>query len=231
MWRSGLVVPWPVRRQQPSCGSAKGAERIFEAPRPSGDWPLPQGFRLAIALTTLPRAGFPECRRRGARNARMARSHLAATFSPDGRFLITAIRSRPCTAGACRPQGHADARLRVSRSLPRLTRDGKCMASSRDALILWPFPGQIRARWARTPKLVFLFLGRRGAGREVACHPTDDMSRSATLMGLLRSFGPRRGGIRPEAGFLVRSLRSPGAKTQAARVRDEDGYAVIVDRR
>jgi len=59
----------------------------------------PRGLRLAVAHYNGVTLWFPNM----AANPEFlewAGSHLAVTFSPDNKFLVTAMHSRRCTAGA-----------------------------------------------------------------------------------------------------------------------------------
>jgi WD40 repeat protein len=194
--------------------SAKGVERIFEAPSTVGALAFaPKGFRLAIAHYNGATLWFPNAAGAEPETLAWRGSHLAATFSPDGRFLITAMQEptlhgwRLADRKDMRMQGYA-ARVRCL----DWTADGKWLASSgATQLILWPFQSK-SGPMGKTPQ----GLAPGAAQVEmVACHPTEDMVAVGYADGLI---------------LIVRRLdgaeiltRKPAAAPVSALAWSEDG--------
>src|SRR5258708_8787020 len=141
------AVAWSAGQQafvRAAQGVRKRGERLFESPSTVGALAFaPKGFRLAVAHYNGATLWFPNAAAEP-ETLDWRGSHLAATFSPDGRFLITSMQE-PALHGwrlsdrkDMRMQGYA-ARVR---SLA-WTADGKWLASSgATQLILWPFQGK-----------------------------------------------------------------------------------------
>jgi WD40 repeat protein len=152
-------------------GAREGAALVFEAPSTVGALAFaPKGFRLAVAHYNGAALWFPNAAGAMPETLAWRGSHLAATFSPDGRFLITAMQEptlhgwRLSDRKDMRMQGYA-ARVR---SLD-WTADGKWLASSGSTqLILWPFQAKT-GPMGKTPQA--LAPGAAPVER-VACHPT-----------------------------------------------------------
>jgi hypothetical protein len=168
------AVAWSAGKQafvRAPKGAGKGGERLFEAPSTVGALAFaPKGLRLAVAHYNGATLWFPNAAGAEPEPLDWRGSHLAATFSPDGRFLITSMQE-PALHGwrlgdrkDMRMQGYA-ARVR---SLA-WTADGKWLASSgATQLILWPFQGK-DGPMGKTPQM----LAPSEAQVEiVACHPT-----------------------------------------------------------
>src|SRR4030081_920754 len=135
------AVAWSAGKQA-FVRSADGAEQIVEVPSAVGALAFARKvFRWAIAHYNGATLWFPNAAGAAPETLAWKGSHLAATFSPDGRFLITAMQEPTPHGGRLsdskdmRMQGYA-ARVR---SLD-WTADGKWLASSGSTqLILWPF--------------------------------------------------------------------------------------------
>ncbi|HEY6254905.1 MAG TPA: WD40 repeat domain-containing protein [Xanthobacteraceae bacterium] len=164
------AVAWSAGKQA-FARAAKDAEHVFEAPSTVGALAFaPKGFRLAIAHYNGATLWFPNAERAAPETLAWKGSHLAATFSPDGRFLITAMQEptlhgwRLADRKDMRMQGYA-ARVR---SLD-WTADGKWLASSGAAqLVLWPFQSK-SGPMGKTPQV----LAPGAAPIDmVACHPS-----------------------------------------------------------
>ena len=94
------AVAWSAGKQA-FVRSAKGAEHAFEAPSTVGALVFaPKGFRLAVAHYNGATLWFPNAAGAEPETLAWKGSPLAATFSPDARFLVPAMQRRPCTAGA-----------------------------------------------------------------------------------------------------------------------------------
>jgi len=153
--------------------TGKGELRTFDAVSSVGGLAFaPKGFRLAVAHYNGVSLWFP--------NARTAPevltwkgSHLAVMFSPDGKFVVTAMQEpmlhgwRLADAKNMRMSGYA-ARVR---SLA-WTHDGDYLATGgSDQLILWPFHGK-DGPMGKEPKLLSPHSARLAV---VACHPQQDV--------------------------------------------------------
>jgi WD40 repeat protein len=163
------AVAWSAGREA-FVRTAKGAQHTFAAPSTVGALAFsPKGFRLAIAHYNGATLWFPNAAQAEPEPLVWKGSHLAATFSPDGRFLITAMQEATlhgwhlADRKDMRMQGYA-ARVR---SLD-WTADGKWLASSGSSqLILWPFQSK-SGPMGKTPKI--LAPGETQV-ETVACHP------------------------------------------------------------
>jgi len=136
------AVAWSAGRNI-RARSAKGEVKSLELPSSCrGLAFFPKGYRLAAAhyngaTLWFPNAGKPE-------PLAWAGSHLDATVSPDGRFLITSMQENTLHGWRI-----ADAKHMRMAGYPAKTRslswshDGKWLATSgSDACIVWPFTGK-----------------------------------------------------------------------------------------
>jgi WD40 repeat protein len=165
----GGAVAWSAGKQA-FARAANGVEHAFEAPSTVGALAFaPKGFRLAVAHYNGATLWFPNAAGAEPETLAWKGSHLAATFSPDGRFLVTAMQEptlhgwRLVDRKDMRMQGYA-ARVRCL----DWTADGKWLASAgATQLVLWPF-GSKTGPMGKTP----LVLAPNEAQVEtVACHP------------------------------------------------------------
>jgi WD40 repeat protein len=153
--------------------SGKNEEKSFDAPSTVGGLAFaPKGLRLAVAHYNGVSLWFPNM----AANAEVlewAGSHLAVTFSPDNKFLVTAMHE---------PSLHgwrlADARHMRMTGYPGRVRSmswsagGKALATSgADTVILWPF-GSKDGPMGKEPAMLAPLQARVAA---VACHPKQDI--------------------------------------------------------
>jgi WD40 repeat protein len=167
------AVAWSAGKQA-FVRSAKGTEHKFEAPSTVGALAFsPKGFRLAIAHYNGATLWFPNAAGAAPETLEWKGSHLAATFNPDGRFLVTAMQEptlhgwRLADRKDMRMQGYA-ARVR---SLD-WTADGKWLASSGSTqLILWPFQSK-SGPMGKTPQAI---APCEAQVEVVACHPRQDV--------------------------------------------------------
>ncbi len=136
------AVAWSAGRAA-HARSARGEVKPIDLPSTCrGLAFFPKGYRLAAAhyngaTLWFPNAGKPEA-------LNWAGSHLDATVSPDGRFLITSMQENTLHGWRI-----ADARNMRMAGYPGKTRslswsnDGKWLATSgADACIIWPFSGK-----------------------------------------------------------------------------------------
>src|SRR2546422_3467449 len=131
---------------------------------------LPKGFRLAIAHCNGATLWFPNAKAEPETLAWKG-SHLGASVSPDGRFLVPAMQEpmlhgwRLADRKDMRMQGYP-ARVR---SLD-WTADGKWLATAGTTqLILWPFQGK-DGPMGKQPKLL---APTENQVEAVACHPRE----------------------------------------------------------
>jgi WD40 repeat protein len=188
----------------------------------------PKGFRLAIAHYNGATLWFPKADAEPEVLAWKG-SHLAATFSPDGRFLITAMQEptlhgwRLADRHDMRMQGYA---VRV-RSLD-WTADGKWLASSgATQLVLWPFQAK-SGPMGKTPQL----LAPAATPIDVvACHPRQAVVAVGYTDGLILLVRLPDGAevlARKPAGAPVTALAWNQSGTLLA-FGTEDGDAGVVD--
>jgi WD40 repeat protein len=152
----------------------KGDERSIETSSSVGGLAFaPKGFRIAVSHYNGASLWFPNAPNAKPEFLEWKGSHLAVTFSPDGRFLVTAMQEptlhgwRIVDGRHMRMAGYA---VKV-RSLS-WSAGGKWLASSgSDQLVLWPFQGK-DGPMGKQPKLLAPTDKRAVA---VACHPTQDV--------------------------------------------------------
>jgi WD40 repeat protein len=151
----------------------KGEEKFFEVPSTVGGLAFaPKGLRLAIAHYNGVTLWFPNM----AANAEVlewAGSHLGVTFSPDNKFLVTAMHE-PALHG-WRIADHKHMRMtgypgRV-RSM-NWAAGGKALATSgADTVIVWPFASK-DGPMGKEPGMLAPLKARVSV---VACHPKQDI--------------------------------------------------------
>jgi WD40 repeat protein len=166
------AVAWSAGKQA-FVRSEKGDERTLEAPSTVGALAFaPKGLRLAVAHYNGVTLWFPNARSEP-QTLPWKGSHLGVAFSPDGRFLVTAMQE-PALHGWRLSDGK-DMRMsgygaRV-RSLD-FTADGKSLATSGAAqLILWPFQGK-DGPMGKAPRML---APAEFAVEVVACHPKEEV--------------------------------------------------------
>ncbi len=147
-----------------------GEPRSLEAPSTvAGLAFAPKGFRLGVAHYNGVTLWFPNAAGAAPERLEWKGSHLSVAFSPDGKFLVTAMQEptlhgwRLADAKHMRMSGYS-ARVR---SLSWIA-DGDFLATSgSEQLILWPFDGK-DGPMGRQPKLMAQSPARVAV---VACHP------------------------------------------------------------
>jgi WD40 repeat protein len=204
-------------------------ERVREAPSTVGGLAFaPKGIRLAVAhyngvtLWYPNVAGEPE-------TLAWKGSHLGAAFSPDGRFLITAMQEP--TLHGWRLADRKDMRMsgygvRV-RSLA-FSAGGQWLATSGSTqLILWPFEGK-DGPMGKTPRLL---APAEVMIEVVACHPKQEVVAVGYADGLVLL-------VRIEDGAEVLARKGAGAPISALAwsasgnllaFATEDGEAGVID--
>ena len=146
------------------------ALRSFEAPSTVGGLAfLPKGFRLAMAHYNGATLWFPNALQAEPERLEWKGSHLGATVSPDGHFLVTTMQEPMLhgwrlSDGEHIPMSGYDARVR---SLS-WSAGGEWLATSgATQLVLWPFHGK-DGPMGKTPRLLTPTDYRIDV---VACHP------------------------------------------------------------
>jgi WD40 repeat protein len=150
--------------------TAKNEVRSLDAPSTvAGLAFAPKGLRLAIAHYNGVTLWFPNAAGAAPQKLEWKGSHLAVTFSPDGRFLMTAMQEpmlhgwRVADGQHMRMSGYS-ARVRSF----SFSAGGEFLATSgAEALILWPFDGK-DGPMGRQPKILARSEPRVSV---VACHP------------------------------------------------------------
>ena len=185
----------------------KGELRSFEAPSTvAGLCFAPKGFRLAIAHYNGATLWFPNAAGAKPETLEWKGSHLAVTFSPDGKFLMTAMQEatlhgwRIADAKDMRMSGYS-ARVRSM----GWTADGDYLATSgSEQLILWPFDGK-DGPMGRQPKLMAQAASRVAV---VACHPKQPVVAVGFADGAVQL-------VRIDDGALIEARQADGQPVSA----------------
>jgi WD40 repeat protein len=148
--------------------------REFEAPSTVGGLAfLPKGFRLAIAHYNGATLCFPNAPQAAPEKLEWKGSHLGATVSPDGRFLVTSMQEPMLHGWRLADRQH----MRMSGYAARVTSfgwtlGGRFLATSgATQLILWPF----QAKDGPMGKQPRLLAPSEHHVEVVACHPKQDI--------------------------------------------------------
>jgi WD40 repeat protein len=164
-------------------GKEDGA-RQFEAPSSVGGLVfLPKGFRLAIAHYNGATLWFPNAAGAAPEKLEWKGSHLGATVSPDGRFLVTTMQEPMLHGWRLTDRQH----MRMSGYAARVTSfgwtaDGNFLATSgATQLILWPFQSK-DGPMGKQPRVLAPSEHRI---ETVACHPKQAIVAAGYSDGLL----------------------------------------------
>jgi WD40 repeat protein len=151
-----------------------GEEKTLELPSAAGGLAFaPKGFRLAIAHYNGATLWFPNAAAAPER-LEWKGSHLAVAFSPDGKFLITAMQEPMLHGWRLADRKH----LRMSGYATKVrsldwSADGKWLATAGSPqLVLWPFQGK-DGPMGKTPEM---WAAREVHVVLVACHPTQHVA-------------------------------------------------------
>jgi WD40 repeat protein len=204
--------------------------REFEAPSTVGGLAfLPKGFRLAIAHYNGATLWFPNAPQAVPEKLEWKGSHLGATASPDGRFLVTAMQE-PMLHGWRLADGK---HMRMSGYAARVTSlnwstGGHWLATSgATQLILWPFQAK-DGPMGKEPKV--LAPSQRRV-ETVACHPRQDIVAAGYADGVVLF-------VRIEDGAEILAKKPGGAPVTALgwsadgrflAFGTEDGEAGVLD--
>jgi WD40 repeat protein len=152
-----------------------GEPRRTEVPSTAGGLAFaPKGVRLAIAHYSGVTLWFPNAAQAKPERLEWKGSHIAATFSPDGRFLVTAMQE-PTLHGWRLADGK---HMRMSGYTAKVrsmswSANGKALATSGSReLIVWPFQGKDGPMGAEPAMLAPLNC----LVTTVACHPRADIT-------------------------------------------------------
>ncbi|HYI27169.1 MAG TPA: WD40 repeat domain-containing protein [Bradyrhizobium sp.] len=207
---------------------SKSEEKFFEVPSTVGGLAFaPKGLRLAIAHYNGVTLWFPNM----AANAEVlewAGSHLGVMFSPDNKFLVTAMHE-PALHG----WRLADTRHMRMTGYPGRVRSlswsagGKGLATSgADTVIVWPF-GSKDGPMGKEPAMLAPLQARVSA---VACHPKQDILAAGYSDGTVLMVRLTDGAeilVRKNGGAQVAGLAWNGKGTQLAFAA-EDGEAGLL---
>lgn len=161
----------------------KGEPRTMAAPSTVGGLAFARkGLRLAIAHYSGATLWFPNADATPER-LEWKGSHLGITFSPDGRYLVTAMQE-PTLHGWRLVDAKSMAMSGYSAKVRSMawTADGKCLATSgAPELIVWPFHGK-DGPMGKQP--LMLAPGETKVSA-VACHPASDVIAAGYEDGLI----------------------------------------------
>jgi len=166
------AVAWSAGKQA-FVRSAKGEVKSVDLPSSAGGLAFsPKGLRVAIAHYGGVTLWFPNAQATP-EGFDWKGSHLDVMFSPDGRFLVTAMQEpmlhgwRLADAKDMRMSGYS-AKVRSM----AWTAGGKWLATSgSEQLILWPF-GSKDGPMGKQPRMLAPYSKRAVA---VACHPSQEI--------------------------------------------------------
>ncbi|MGY3498793.1 WD40 repeat domain-containing protein [Bradyrhizobium sp. USDA 4502] len=207
----------------------KGEEKTFEVPSTVGGLAFaPKGLRLAIAHYNGVTLWFPNM----AANPEFlewAGSHLAVMFSPDNKFLVTAMHEPAMHGWRLADNRH----MRMS-GYPGRVRSmswsvgGKGLATSgADTVIVWPFTSK-DGPMGKEPAMLAPMPARVAV---VACHPKNDIMAVGYADGTVLMVRLEDGAeilVRRNAGTAVSAL-GWNAKGTLLAFGTEDGDAGIVE--
>jgi WD40 repeat protein len=166
------TVAWSVGKTA-FVRAAKGEEKSLEVPSTVGGLAFaPKGLRLAIAHYNGATLWFPNMAATPEFLA-WAGSHLAVTFSPDNKFLVTAMHEAAMHGWRLADNRH----MRMSGYPGRVrsmswSAGGRFLATSgADSVIMWPFAGK-DGPMGKEPAMLAPLQARACA---VACHPKQDI--------------------------------------------------------
>src|SRR5580704_10739136 len=188
--------------------------REFEAPSSVGGLAfLPKGFRLAVAHYNGATLWFPNAPQAAPEMLEWKGSHLGATVSPDGRFLVTTMQEPMLHGWRLADRKH----MRMSGYAARVTSlgwtsGGRWLATSgAPQLILWPFQTK-DGPMGKEPRVLAPSQHRVEV---VACHPKRDFVAAGYADGLVLI-------VRIEDGAAILA-KNPGEAPASALAWSADG--------
>ncbi|MBV9260944.1 MAG: WD40 repeat domain-containing protein [Pseudolabrys sp.] len=186
--------------------NSKGETRTWAAPSTvAGLAFAPKGFRLAVAHYNGVSLWFPNSQA-APEKLEWKGSHLAVAFSPDGKFIVTAMQE-PTLHGWRTSDGK---HMRMSGYSARVrsyhwTYDGAFLATSGfEQLILWPFDGK-DGPMGKQPRILAPAQTRVAM---VACHPAAPVVATGYADGLVLL-------VRVDDGAEILARRPGGAPVTA----------------
>jgi len=166
------AVAWSVGKTA-YVRSGKNEDKSFEVPSTVGGLAFaPKGLRLAIAHYNGATLWFPNMAANG-EFLEWAGSHLGVSFSPDNKFLVTAMHEPALHGWRLADNRH----MRMSGYPGRVksmswSAGGKFLATSgADMVIMWPFASK-DGPMGKEPAMLAPLQARVAA---VACHPKQDI--------------------------------------------------------
>jgi WD40 repeat protein len=155
--------------------TAKGDQRTLDVASTVGGLAFaPKGFRLALTYYNGVTLWFPNAAQAAPEQLEWKGSHLAVSFSPDGRFLVTAMQEPALHGWRLADRKH----MRMSGYPARVhsmdwTASGNWLATSgAEPLILWPFQAK-DGPMGKQPRTVSPLPTRVSV---VACHPRQEVA-------------------------------------------------------
>jgi WD40 repeat protein len=222
------ALAWSAGKQA-FARTAKGGEHVIEVASSVGGLAFaPKGLRLAIAHYNGVTLWFPNLQA-NPETLEWRGSHRDATFTPDGRFVISSMQEP--TLHGWRLADRKDMRMSGYAARVRsfgFTADGKWLATSgSNQLVLWPFQGK-DGPMGKTPRI----LARAESQAEiVACHPKQNavaVGYADGLVVLVRVDDGAEVLVRKPAGAPVTALAWNASGSMLA-VAAEDGMAGLID--
>jgi WD40 repeat protein len=167
------AVAWSAGKQA-FARTSKGAEHALDVPSTVGGLAFaPKGMRLAVAHYNGVTLWYPNAREAAPEKLNWKGSHLGASFSPDGKFLVTTMQEP--TLHGWRLADHKDMRMSGYGARVRSlgwTAGGKWLATSGSTqLILWPFQGN-DGPMGKTPRML---APTEVQVEAIACHPKQEV--------------------------------------------------------
>jgi WD40 repeat protein len=221
------AVAWSVGKTA-FVRAAKGEEKSLEVPSTVGGLAFaPKGLRLAIAHYNGATLWFPNMAATPEFLA-WAGSHLAVTFSPDNKFLVTAMHEAAMHGWRLADNRH----MRMSGYPGRVrsmswSAGGRFLATSgADSVIMWPFASK-DGPMGKEPAMLAPLQARASA---VACHPKQDILAAGYSDGTILMVRMEDGGellVRRRGPSPVAAL-GWNAKGSLLAFADEDGDAGLL---
>jgi WD40 repeat protein len=208
---------------------AKGEEKSFDAPSTVGGLAFaPKGLRLAIAHYNGVTLWFPNMAAKP-EFLEWAGSHLGVTFSPDNKFLVTAMHEPALHGWRLADNRH----MRMSGYPGRVrsmswSAGGKGLATSgADTVIIWPFASK-DGPMGKEPAMLAPLQARVSA---VACHPKQDIMAAGYSDGTVLMVRLEDGAeilLRRNAGVAISAL-AWNAKGTLVAFAAEDGDGGLLE--
>jgi WD40 repeat protein len=208
--------------------SAKGEEKSLDVPSTVGGLAFaPKGLRLAVAHYNGVTLWFPNMAAKP-EFLEWAGSHLAVLFSPDNKFLVTAMHEPAMHGWRLADNKH----MRMSGYPGRVrsmawSAGGKFLATSgADTVIMWPFASK-DGPMGKEPAMLAPLQARVTV---VACHPKQDILAAGYSDGTILMVRMEDGGellVRRNGSSAVAAL-AWNAKGTLLAFSDEDGDAGLL---